>query len=220
MLGKRVQAGIELDLAGLPVVTCDQPAIIVEQHLFGNSAKVLERAFDTGKPTLLALVAERLDIEPPRVAQRCHKQVHLYVLAADRHPALAKIDLQLLAGRRLKADRRARFRLQFATQVRYRPFDSPQGQADPFLALEFLANHIGIARMAAETLGYPILKPSQGSWPAAAAMRQPAAGRQIPTHRHMTAPQLARDPPDTPPQRLQPQHRRDLLRRLHHLSPR
>jgi hypothetical protein len=220
MLGKRVPSGIEFDLAGLPVVTCDQPAIIVEQHLFGNPAEVSKRALDTGKPTLLPLVAERPDMEPLRVAQRGHKQVHLYILAADRHPALAEIDLQLLARRCLKANRRPRFRLQFPAQVRHRPFDSPQGQPNPLLLLQLLANHIGIARMTAETFAYPILKTSQGPRTATAAMRQPAAGRQIPAHRHMAAPQLARDPPNTPPQRLQPQHRCDLLRRLHHLSPR
>ena len=36
----------------------------------------------------------------------------------------------------------------------------------------------------------------------------------------MAAAQLARGPLDSSAQRLQPQHRRDLLRRLHHLPPR
>src|SRR3546814_6799787 len=47
----------------------------------------------------------------------------------------------------------------------------------------------------------------------------PAAARQIPPHRHVAAAELGRDPPDTPPQILQPQHRRDLLRRPHRLPP-
>jgi hypothetical protein len=158
MLGKGVQSGIELDLAGGPVVARDQPAIIVEQHLFGDPAEMTKCPLDTGKPTLLALVAERPHIEPPRVAQRRHKQVHLDVLTTDRHPALAKIDLQLLARRCLKSDRRSRFRLQGAPKVRYLPLDRPQAQPDPFLALELLANYIGIASMTAKTLRYPILK--------------------------------------------------------------
>src|SRR5438132_2973424 len=68
MLGERVKPGIELDLPSHPVVTSDQPAIIVEQHLLSNPAEVTEGAFHTSKPTLLALVAERPDIEPPRIA--------------------------------------------------------------------------------------------------------------------------------------------------------
>jgi hypothetical protein len=40
--------------------------LLCEQHLFGNPAKVPEGALDTGKPTLLALVAKRPDIKPPR----------------------------------------------------------------------------------------------------------------------------------------------------------
>ena len=114
MLGERVKPGIELDFPSHPVVTSDEPAIIVEQHLLGNPAEVTEGALHASKPTLLALVAERPDIEPPRIAQRRHKQVHLDVLVADHCSALAEVDLQLLARRRLKADRRPRFRFQFA----------------------------------------------------------------------------------------------------------
>ena len=59
MLGKGVQPSIELDPPGRPVMTRHQPAIIVEQHLFSDPAKVAERARDTRKPALLALVAKR-----------------------------------------------------------------------------------------------------------------------------------------------------------------
>jgi hypothetical protein len=125
MLGKSVQPRIELDLAGRPIMTRHQPAVIVEQHLFGDPAEVAERALDTGKPALLALIAKRPNIEPPRVAERRHKQVHPHILVADRHPALAKVDLQLPAGWRLKANRRPRFRLQLAPQVTHLPLDGP-----------------------------------------------------------------------------------------------
>jgi hypothetical protein len=108
MLSEGVQPGIELDFPGHPVVTRHQPAIIVEQHLLGNPAEVRECALDAGKPTLLALVAKWPNIEPPRVAQCRHKQVDLHFLVADRHLTLAEIDLQLLARRCLKANRRAR----------------------------------------------------------------------------------------------------------------
>ena len=36
----------------------------------------------------------------PRVAQRRHEQMQPHVLAADRHPRLAEVDLRLVAGRR------------------------------------------------------------------------------------------------------------------------
>jgi len=65
MLGKGVQPRIELDLSGRPVMTRYQPAIIVEQHLFGDPAKMAERALDTSKPALLALIAKGPDIKPP-----------------------------------------------------------------------------------------------------------------------------------------------------------
>src|SRR5262245_39249065 len=65
VLGEGAQSRIELDLAGRPVVACHQSAIIVEQHLFGDPTKMTERALDTGKPALLALIAKRPDIKPP-----------------------------------------------------------------------------------------------------------------------------------------------------------
>jgi hypothetical protein len=54
MLGKGVQPSIKLDLSGRPVMTHHQPAIIVEQHLFGDPTEVAECALDTRKPALLA----------------------------------------------------------------------------------------------------------------------------------------------------------------------
>src|SRR6516225_2435425 len=220
MLGEGAQPRIELNLAGHSVMMRYQPAIIVEQHLFGNPAKVEERALDTGKPALLTLIAKRPNIKPPRVAQGRHKQVHLHILVADRHPALAKVDLQLPAGWCLKANRCPRFRLQLAPQVTHRPLYCPQGQPDPLLPLELLPNHIGVAGMPAKPLRHPLLQPTQCPWPTPSAIGYPAALGQISADRHVAAPQLARDPPHTPPQRLQPQHRCDLLRRLHRLSPR
>src|SRR5262245_64623329 len=99
MLGKGAQPSIEFNLSSRPVMMRHQPTVIVEQHLFGDPAEVAECALDTSKPALLALIAKRPNIEPPRVAQRRHKQVHLRILIADRHTPLAKIDLQLSARR-------------------------------------------------------------------------------------------------------------------------
>jgi len=187
MLGEGMQPSIELDLPGHSVVTRHQPAIIVEQHLFGNPAKVPEGALDTGEPTLLALVAKRPDIKPPRIAQGRYEQVHLHLFVADRHPTLAEIDLQLLARRRLKADSRKRLRLQSATQRRYFPLDRPQAQSDPLLALELLSNYIGVASMPAEPFRHPFIEPGQRPRPTPSAIRYPTALRQISAHRHVAA---------------------------------
>src|SRR5512133_743294 len=95
--GEGMQSDIELDLAGLAVVPDHQPSIVVEQHLFGDAAEVAERTFQPGEPAFLALVAEGPDIQPTRIAERGDEQVHLDALVADRRPALAEVDLQLLA---------------------------------------------------------------------------------------------------------------------------
>jgi hypothetical protein len=95
--GEGMQSDIELDLAGLAVVPDHQPSIVVEQHLFGDAAEVAERTFQPGEPAFLALVAEGPDIQPTRIAERGDEQVHLDALAADQRPALAEVDLQLLA---------------------------------------------------------------------------------------------------------------------------
>ena len=50
MLGEGMQPRIELDLACQPVMVGNQPAIVVEQYLFGNPAEVAESALQTGKP--------------------------------------------------------------------------------------------------------------------------------------------------------------------------
>lgn len=103
------------------------------------------------------------------------RQYDLHVLVADHCSALAEVDLQLLAGRRLKADRRPRFRLQFAPQVTHLALDRPQRQTDPLLAFELLTNHIGIAGMPAETLRHPLLQPTQRPRPTATAICYPTA---------------------------------------------
>jgi hypothetical protein len=141
MLSEGVQPRIELDLTGQTVVPADPPAIIVEQHLFGDAAKVAKGALQPGKPALLPLVAEGPDIEPPRVAERGDKHVGLHRRAADQHPALAKIDLHLSARRRLKAQRRPRLRRQLAPQRHHLALDRPQADRDALLRGKLLTHH-------------------------------------------------------------------------------
>ena len=163
--GKGMQPSIELDLTRFTVVPDHQSAVVVKQHLFGDAAKMPEGTLQPGKPALLALVAERPDIEPARVAKGGNKQVDLYGVAADRYPALAKINLQLLARRRLKTQRRPGLRFKLASQRGDRALDCPQAQRDALLGNQLLTHDIGIASMAAKPLGYPILKVSQFARP-------------------------------------------------------
>ena len=90
----------------------DQCPRIVEQHLLRHPAKALERALHAVEPGRLPLVPEGPDKRPSRVAQRRHKQVHPHPLAADRHRDPAKVDLQLLARRRLEPQTGPRLGLQ------------------------------------------------------------------------------------------------------------
>src|SRR5438552_1307721 len=99
------------------------------------------------------------------------------------------------------------------------PLDRAQGQSDALLGFKFLPDDIGVAGMPAKPLRHPLLVPSQCPRPTPAAIRNPAALRQVPADRHVAAPQLTRDPTHAPPLRLQPQHRRHLVRRLHPLPP-
>ena len=101
---------------------------VVEQDFFSHSAKRSERAFQSIEPALLPLVAERLHMQPTRVAERGDKQIHTHTLAADQRTPLAKIDLQLLARRCLEPDRRPSLRLQLAPQRCHLPLDRSQAK--------------------------------------------------------------------------------------------
>jgi hypothetical protein len=111
----------------------DQRLGIVEQHLLGQAAEMPERALQPLEPGRLPLVPEGAGIDPARVAEGRHEQVDPHRLVADRHPALAEVDLQLPPRRRLEAHRRQRLRRELAPQVRHRPLDRAQADDKPQL---------------------------------------------------------------------------------------
>ena len=74
---------------------------VVEQHFLRDAAELGKRTLHSGKPTLLAFMAERPRLQAARIAQRRDKHERLDLDAGDVDEALAKINLQLLAGRRL-----------------------------------------------------------------------------------------------------------------------
>ena len=89
-----MQAVGELHLTRDRIMVLDQGTGVVEQQLARQSAKMAERTLDPLQPRGLPLMPECRRVDTPRVAERGHEQEHLaQVLALDRDPALAKIDL-------------------------------------------------------------------------------------------------------------------------------
>ncbi len=218
--GEGMEAIVELHLARGGIVVPDQRGGVVEEQLARQAAEVAERAFDALEPSRLPLVPERLDIDPSRVAERRHKQEDLVDLPIlQRDPALAEIDLQLPARRRLEPHRRQRRRDEFAPQVTHGALHRPQARHHAQLRRQVLAHHVGIAVVSREALGDPagmlVQHPGTLRHPTA----RPSTGGQVALHRLTIAPDFPRDPPRAPSLIVQPQDRHHLVRRSHPLSP-
>jgi hypothetical protein len=217
--GEGVEARVEHHLPRARVVALDQRTGVVEQHLRGQPAEMAERALDTLEPGRLPLVPEGADVDPARVAQRGDEQVDPNPLHAERHPALAEVDLHLPARRRLEAHRGQRLRREFAPQGRHGALDRAQADLDAQLGRQLLAHHVRVAPVAAQALGQPRPVPGQRPRPPRRAARPPAPRGEVALHGLAAAAQLGRDPPRAPAQRVQPQHRRHLVRCPHPLPP-
>jgi hypothetical protein len=83
----------------------DQRAGVVEQDLGRQPTEVVEGALNPIEPSRLALVPERADEGPARVAEGRDEQEDLCDLAPDHHARPAKVDLHLPAWRGLKPHR-------------------------------------------------------------------------------------------------------------------
>ena len=118
MLGEGVQLRVEHHLPARRIVVEDQGPRIVEQHLAWDAAERLEGILHPGEPALLFLVGEGPHKKPARVAERRDEEEHLGDDAADLDPALAEVDLQLLARPSLEPDRRPRRRHELPPQRR------------------------------------------------------------------------------------------------------
>jgi len=214
-----VQPRVHDHLPARRIVVQDQRPRVVEQHLLGHPAETPERLLHAGEPVLLALTLEGPHAQPPRVAQRRHEQRDPAELAADLHPPLAEVDLQLLARARLEAHRRPRLRPQLTAQVRHRPLHRPQADLDPLLGAKLLAHHVGVAAVATKPFGQPRLQTVQPLRPRRRRRRPPAARSQPPLHRVARTAELRRDPLRSPAQRRQPHHRRHVVRCPHLFPP-
>jgi hypothetical protein len=62
------------------------------------------------------LIARTLDIQPPRVAQHHHKELHAHPLRANLGPGTPPIDLRLAPGSRFKAQGGLRQPIAFRAQ--------------------------------------------------------------------------------------------------------
>lgn len=215
-----MEALIEPHLAGDRIVVVDQRSGVVDQDLRRHPAKVAEGAFQPIKPRPLALMAKGRHIPTPRVAQRRHEQKDPDHLAADRHPRRTKVDLQLPPRRRLKAHTGARLRFQLTAMITDRPLDRAQADPNVVLALQVLTNHVGVAPVLPQPFPQPALKSIESTLPVRPLVWRPRTPAQVTLHRVAAAAKLERDPLRAPAQPLQPQHHRNILRRLHHISPR
>ena len=220
VLGKRTQLVIEHDTARCGIVLHDQGTRIIEQYLLGHAAELHEGAFQAIEPALLPFVVERSDMVPARVAQRGDEQVGANLAAADLDQTFAKIDLQLLAGRRLEPHRRARLRRKLLAIALYRPLDRAQADDDAFLGCQLLADHVGIAVVLPQTLLQPGLLAIERLFALRLSIGRPAPGRDVVLHRVAADPELSGNPFATPPQLVEPEYRRNVVRLQHGLPPR
>jgi hypothetical protein len=120
---------------------------VIEQDFLGHSAKLREGTFQPIEPALLPFVAESPDVRTSRVAEGGNKQVGAQLRPADLDQALAKIDLHLLARRRLEPHGCSRLCFQLLPVRLHRPLDRAKADGDFFLDCELLAQHVGIPAM-------------------------------------------------------------------------
>jgi hypothetical protein len=85
-------------------------------------------SFEAVEPRRSPLVPERTHEQLPRIAEGADERIHPDRLVADRHPHLAKIDMQLFARRRLKPHACPGLSTQRLAQWRHRALD---GAATP-----------------------------------------------------------------------------------------
>jgi len=145
---------------------------------------------------------------PARIAKRGNKQIGADSVAADLDQALAKVDLHLLAWRRLKAHRCSRFRLQLLPVRLHCPLHRPKAGDDSLLGRQLLADYVGIAAMATQPLPQPPLQPVEHLFARRLPIRRPAARRDVILHCVAANPKFSGNPFGAPPQLVQRGHDR------------
>ncbi|WGR93072.1 hypothetical protein MTX26_24630 [Bradyrhizobium sp. ISRA443] len=174
----------------------------------GHATELHEGAFQIIEPTLLPFVAECSDMVPARAAQRGNEQVGANLAVADLDQPFAKIDLQLLARRRLEPHRGARLRRKLLAIALHRRLTMM-----PFSA----ANSwwITSALPLPQTLLEPGILASERLFALRLSIGRRAAGRNV-VHGVAANPELPGNPFATP-QLVEPEYRRNLVRLQHGL---
>jgi hypothetical protein len=154
--GKCMQPWMQHHLAAGRIMMQNQCLAIVEQNFPRHAAEGAERALQSVEPTVLPLMSIRPHMQPTRVAEGCDEEKDFDRNTIDLNPALAEVDLQLLARLRLEPHRRTCRGNQLPAQRCRRTLDRPQADDDALLGCQLLANYIGVAGMATKPLGEPV----------------------------------------------------------------
>ena len=214
--GKGVQPAIEADFPGRGVMVLDQGAGIVEQDFRRHAPEPEEARLHPLEPVQLALAKRGTDVHPTRISERRDEQMHPDPLLGDPDPSLAEVDLQLLAGPGLEAHRRAPLGLQLPPPALDPLLHRAQADLDPVLALQLLANDVGVPAVAEEPLAQPVLQTVERRLALGLAEGRRAPGAKIAPDRVACAAELLRQPFGSPAKLVEPHHRGHLLR-LDHL---
>jgi hypothetical protein len=156
MTGKCMQPGMQHDLPADRIMMQDQRLGIVEQNLARHTAERTERTLHAVEPVVLLLMAIGTHMQTARITERGHEQKRFHRHAADLHPALTEVDLQLFARLRLKADCRSNGGDQLSPQRCNRAFYRAQADHDILLSRQLLPQHIRVASVTMESLAQPI----------------------------------------------------------------
>src|SRR5947208_1578135 len=103
---ERAERRMHMHDACLDIAPEDQRASIVDEHCLRDAAEVQERAREALAPVVVSLAQERPHVDPPRIPEHGDEEVDAHLATADEDASLAEVDLELMARRRLEANRR------------------------------------------------------------------------------------------------------------------
>ncbi|CCW18088.1 hypothetical protein EBBID32_24380 [Sphingobium indicum BiD32] len=132
--------------------------------------------------------------------------MHAHPLVGDPCSDLAKIDLKLMPGTSLKANRRALLRLQLPPPGLNPKLDRSQPNYDPVLARQLLTHDVGVTAVPKEPLAKPVLQSVKRRFARRLAERRGAASTKIASDCVACAAELLRKPLRSPAKLMQPQH--------------
>ena len=128
----------------------DQCLRIIDQNFRRHAPEPQESAFHPFEPVRLALPLRGSDMHPARIAKRPDKHMDPHTFTADPDPSVAEVDLHLMTGSRLEADRRPLLRIQFPAPMPHPALYRPQADNDSMLIRQFLTNDVSVTLMPEE----------------------------------------------------------------------